>query len=126
MAEENRRHHRRFHLALPLWVGFGKKAQGRAEAEDPDPQGLPEGEETTTFSISSGGCFFYVIQRPPLGAPATMRVEIPMRGAGRGGRVLCKGSVVWVSDRIVAGKTGVACTIDSFTFEPPGEGSTGE
>jgi len=111
--------HRRFNLELPLWVRFRENTPGSAAAEDNVLEGLPE--ETTTTAISSESCFFYVARKPPLGAEATMRVDIPMRASGRGGRVLCRGNVVWVSDREVEGKTGVACTIESFRFEPPGK-----
>ena len=120
MSEESpTRRHRRFNLELPLWVRFQEKIPGSVEAKDGAPEDLPE--ETTTTAISSGSCFFYVAKKPPLGAAATMRVDIPIRVSGRGGRVLCKGNVVWVGDREVQGKTGVACTIDSFKFEPPGK-----
>lgn len=122
MSEQDRRHHRRFQLALPLWVRFRRKIAGSAEAEeDAVLEGLPEEEETTTTAVSSGSCFFYVTNEPPLGAAAAMRVEIPLRVSGRVGRVLCQGDVVWVGDRKSGGKVGVACTIDSFRFEPPGE-----
>jgi hypothetical protein len=123
MTEESpTRRHRRFNLELPLWVRFWEKGREDVEPKEETRESFSEAEQTTTTTISSGGCFFYVAQRPPLGVAVTMRVEIPIRVSGRGGGVLCKGSVVWVSDREVHGKVGVACTIESFKFEPPGGG----
>ena len=113
--------YRRFNLALPLWVRFREKVLGSAAPEGAASASLPEEEETTTTAISSGSCFFYVARKPPLGAAATMRVDIPIGASGRSGSVLCKGDVVWVGDREVEGKIGVACTIDSFRFGAPGK-----
>jgi hypothetical protein len=58
-------------------------------------------------------------KKPAVGTPATMVVDIPAQVSGRGGKVLCRGNVVWVSDQEKEGKVGVACTIDSYKFKPP-------
>lgn len=124
MSEERpTRRHRRFNLSFPLWVRFWEGLRREAGAEKKPIRSLLEQEEqTVTTTISSGGCFFYASRKPAVGTPATMLVDIPMRVPGKGGRVLCRGKVVWVGDREVQGKVGVACTIDSYRFKPPAQG----
>lgn len=120
MSEERqeRRRRRRFNLELPLWVRFHEK--GRQE-DGSSPVCEFDEEQTMTTAISAASCFFYVKKRPALGARARMRVEIPLRDAGRSGQVLCEGNVVWVSDRRVKEKIGVACTIDWHRIKTPGK-----
>lgn len=124
MAQEQQvRGHRRFNVSLPLWVRFWERLWGKVDPRSKTQQNkLEEEEQTITTNISSGGCFFYVSQKPSLGASATILVDIPARVSGvRGGKVLCKGKVVRVSDQEIQGKVGVACTIDSYVFKPHGQ-----
>ncbi len=126
MSEERpTRRHRRFNIALPLWVRFWEGLQKGADAKttlESAVESISEDERTTTMTIGSGGCFFYASRKPAVGTPATMLVDIPMRVSGNGGRVLCQGKVVWVTEQEVEGKVGVACTIDSYKFKPPEKG----
>jgi len=121
MAEEKPiRGHRRFNLALPLWVRFREGLKGKSASKSKATESVvEEEEETITTNISSGGCFFYMSRKPEVGTPATMVVDIPAQVSGRGGKVLCRGNVVWVSEGEKQGKVGVACTIDSYRFKPP-------
>jgi hypothetical protein len=119
VEEKPTRSHRRFNVSLPLWVRFRRELQKEIDPRKKASQSILEEEQTTTMNISSGGCFFYVFKKPPLGTPATMVVDVPGRLSGvQGGKVLCHGKVVRVNDQEPQGKVGVACTIDGYTFKP--------
>lgn len=117
------RGHRRFAVALPLWVRFRKEIQGRVGTKRKSARTsveLEEEEQTTTANIGSGGCFFYTSKKPAVGAPATLLVDVPTGSSRTGnGKVLCRGKVVRVTEEPGRGRVGVACQIDSYTFKPP-------
>lgn len=116
MGDKETRRQRRFNVALPLWVRIRRRLGGRAHSEKkPEVE-----EETSTTNISSAGCFFYMSEKPPVGARATLEITLPRQPSGMGKRkILCHGNVVRVEDRKVQGMVGVACTIDSYAFESP-------
>jgi hypothetical protein len=114
------RSRRRFNVSLPLWVRFRQPPAGKIADRTKE-------ELTATINMSSGGCFFYTSQKPALGTPAIMVLDVSARAPGkRGGKVLCQGKVVRVSKQECQNKIGVACTIDSYSFMVAGrdEGST--
>jgi len=116
--EKPSRCHRRFNLSFPLRVNFRNRPPEGTGSNAGESVSTEE-EQTITTTLSSGGCFFYVTKKPEVGTPATLLLDIPIKASGRGGRILCQGKVVWVTDHTVEGKVGVACTIDSYRFKPP-------
>ena len=110
MEYRSTRSYRRFKVSLPLWVRF-RRAKPSAQHDDE--------EITTTTNMSLGGCFFYISRKPALGSSAVMIVDTSGRlPRGKGGKFLCQGKVVRVSEQEQARKVGVACTIDSYSFMP--------
>ena len=122
LQEKPIRGHRRFKLSLPLWVRFRDGITKRVDSAQTAAESQEGEEQTITTDIGSGGCFFYSSRKPRVGAAATLLVDVPTGAAGTGsGNVLCRGKVVWVSQKQGEGKVGVACKIESYTFRPPGK-----
>lgn len=98
-------------MPLPLWVRIGEKLHARPQKNISEIT-----EKTTSEDISSGGCFFYISQKPEVGAPAVIEIGVPWFSGLEKSTICCQGEVVRVEDSN-DGKVGVACRIESYEFK---------
>lgn len=116
MVERMAQRRKRFQVALPLWVRLWHRL-----AVGPKKK-VELTEETVTHNISSDGCYFYLSQKPAVGAKALMEITVPGRARGlKDSKVRCSGKVVRVEEKMVEGKVGVACTIERYSFRSSGQ-----
>jgi len=99
MQEQERRAKQRFPIQVPVVI-----------------RGAPSEIHGVSRDVSAVGVFFYT-ENWPLGlSPIEFRMILPAQITGTESmRVVCKGTVVRVEEDPRA-KTGVAATIDSYTF----------
>ena len=77
-----------------------------------------EAEYTVTENVSSGGCYFYLAQDPPLGARLEIEITIPGDAAEAPfARVYCRGQVIrvdydWAGQGSEEPRVGVAAAIE--------------
>lgn len=82
----------RLNMQLPL----------RVTVSQLHPHGSVDGleEYTVTENISSGGCYFFLSRRPPLGSPVEMEITIPGEVHDIPfAKIYCRGEVVRVDRR---------------------------
>lgn len=116
MAEKISQRRKRFKVALPLWVRLWHRL-----AIGPRKK-VELTEETITQNISSDGCYFFLSQKPAVGAKAMMEITVPGQAVGlQDSKVRCSGKVIRVDEKRAEGKVGVACTIERFSFQSAGQ-----
>jgi len=99
MQEQERRAKQRFPIQLPFAIGSASSAIHGVSRD-----------------VSAAGVFFYTDNWPLGFSPIEFRMILPAVITGTESiRVVCKGTVVRVEEDPQA-KTGVAATIDSYTF----------
>ncbi|MBI3896537.1 MAG: PilZ domain-containing protein [Acidobacteria bacterium] len=100
-------HHKRFYLNLPIRVWF----RGQRESQQTEAIIV---EDTVTTSISSGGCFFFLRQKPMVGTEVKMEITVTLPGVEKKSKIRCRGKIIRIEKEPNGERIGVASTIEHY------------
>ncbi len=115
MTASQPRHRKRYDLSLPTWVRFWQRRGGSSRST----RKMEVLEDTVMENISTEGCYFFLAQKPSVGASVEIEMLVPARASGaQSARLRCRGKVLRIEEAAEQGKVGVACAIEHHSLFP--------